>query len=36
MIDAAQNAGVVFDPMDETVPDFALNSDLTLYVKKRL
>ena len=34
MIDAAQDAGVLFEPIDETIPDFALPADLnSLYEK---
>ncbi|WP_425430206.1 T6SS phospholipase effector Tle1-like catalytic domain-containing protein [Cedecea neteri] len=36
MLDAAQDAGVVFDPIDETVPDFALTADLNALCEKAM
>ncbi|MFB5744848.1 phospholipase effector Tle1 domain-containing protein [Cedecea sp. S5-13] len=36
MFDAAQDAGVVFDPIDETVPDFALTADLNALCEKAM
>ncbi|WP_312836768.1 phospholipase effector Tle1 domain-containing protein [Pantoea sp.] len=36
MLDAAQDAGVVFDPMDETAPDFALKADLNALCEKAI
>lgn len=34
MLDAAQDAGVVFEPIDESVPDFALRADLNALCEK--
>ncbi|NNS08631.1 DUF2235 domain-containing protein [Erwinia sp. JH02] len=36
MIDAAQDAGVVFNPIDATVPDFALPEELNRMYKKAI
>lgn len=36
MLDAAQDAGVIFDPIDETVPDFALRSELNSLCEKAI
>lgn len=36
MLDAACDAGVVFDPMDETVPDFALKAELNALCEKAI
>ena len=36
MIDAAQDAGVLFEPIDETIPDFALPEDLNSMYKKAI
>ncbi len=36
MLDAAQDAGVIFDPIDETVPDFALKADLNALYEKAI
>ncbi|AIR62237.1 type VI secretion protein [Cedecea neteri] len=36
MLDAAQGAGVVFDPIDETVPSFALTADLNALCEKAI
>jgi len=36
MIDAAQNAGVVFDSMDRTFPDFALKTELNALCEKAI
>ncbi|MBE8236942.1 type VI secretion system tube protein Hcp, partial [Leptospira borgpetersenii serovar Ballum] len=36
MLDAAQDAGVIFDPIDETVPDFALRVELNSLCEKAI
>ncbi|MBP2155896.1 phospholipase effector Tle1 domain-containing protein [Erwinia rhapontici] len=36
MIDAAQDAGVLFEPIDETIPDFALPADLNSMYEKAI
>jgi hypothetical protein len=36
MLDAAQDAGVIFNPIDETVPDFALRSELNSLCEKAI
>lgn len=36
MLDAAQEAGVIFDPIDETDPDFSLSDELNSLCKKAI